>query len=112
LALVSELVPPGGEIHPHFAVADLHGEDARLIGELVEGPAGFKVEAGVVPVAGQDAILYGPPVQREPHVGTAVIHSVHLAVVEKERERTTSEANRDAPGGAHLVQPTDSHEVV
>ena len=109
---MSELVSSRCEIYPHLTVTDLHREDVRFIGELVEGPAGFKVEAGVVPVTGQDTVLYGPSVQREPHVGTAVIHSVHLAVVEKERERTTSEADGDAPGGAHLVQPTDSHEVV
>ena len=109
---MSELVSSRCEIYPHLTVTDLHREDVRFIGELVEGPAGFKVEAGVVPVTGQDTVLYGPSVQREPHVGTAVIHSVHLAVVEKERERTTSKADGDAPGDAHLVQPTDSHEVV
>jgi hypothetical protein len=64
-----------------------------------------------VPVAGQDAVLYGPPVQREPHVGTAIVHSVYLAVVEEERKRTTGEADGDATGGAHVVQPTGSHEV-
>jgi len=65
-----------------------------------------------VPVAGQDAILYGPPVQREPHVGTAIIHSVYLAAVEEERERTTGEADGDAPGSADLLQPSGSHQIV
>ena len=83
-----------------------------LVGELVEGPAAFQVEAGMVPVTGQDAILYGPPVQREPHVGTAIIHSVYLAVVEEERQRASADSDGDAPGGAHLVQPTGSYEVV
>jgi hypothetical protein len=45
-------------------------------------------------------------------VRTAVVHGVYLAVVEEERERTTGEANGDAPGGAYLVQPTGSHKVV
>jgi hypothetical protein len=45
-------------------------------------------------------------------VRTAVVYGVYLAAVEKERERTTSEADGDAPGGAYLVQPTNSHKVV
>jgi len=45
-------------------------------------------------------------------VGTAVVHSVYLAVVEEERERTADKADGDAPGGAYLVQPPGSHEVV
>jgi hypothetical protein len=45
-------------------------------------------------------------------VRTAVVYSIYLAVMEEECERTTSEADRDAPGGAYLLQPTGSHKVV
>jgi hypothetical protein len=45
-------------------------------------------------------------------VRTAVVHGVYLAVMEEERERTTSEADGDAPGGAYLLQPTGSYKVV
>ena len=34
-----------------------------------------------MPVTGQDAVLDRAPVQRKPHVGTAVVHGVDLSVV-------------------------------
>jgi len=109
---VVELVSSSGEIHPHLAVANLYREDARLIGKLIESTAAFQVKASVVPVTGQDAVLYSPPVQREAHVGTAIVHGVYLAVVEEERERTTGEADGDAPSSEDLVQPSGSHQIV
>jgi hypothetical protein len=84
--LVGELVLSRREIHPYLTVPDLNREDARLVGELVEGPAALQVEAGVVPVAGQDTVPDAPPVQGESHVGTAIVHGVYPAVVEEERE--------------------------
>jgi hypothetical protein len=62
-------------------------------------------------VAGQDTVPDGPPMQREPHVGTAIVHSVDLALVEKERERTTSDSNGHATGRAYIVESSSSHEV-
>ena len=91
------------EVHPHLAVPDLYREDARFIGELVEGPAALQVEAGVVPVTGQDAVAHAPPVQREPHVGAAIVHGVHAAVVEKERQRVTGDPNGQLTASAHVV---------
>jgi hypothetical protein len=57
----------------------------------------------VVPVAGQDAVSDGSPMQGEPHVGAAVVHCIYPAVVEEERERTTIDANGEAACGAHIV---------
>jgi hypothetical protein len=112
LALVGSLVLPRREIHPHLAVPNLHREDTRFIGELVEGPAALQIEACVVPVAGQDAVAHAPPVQGESHVGTTIVHSVHAAVVKEERQRVTGNPDRHATGSAHIVQPTGSHEVI
>ena len=62
-------------------------------------------------MAGQDAVLQGAPVQREPHVGTAVVHGVYPAVMEEECERVAGNPDRDATSGAHVVQPSGSHEA-
>src|SRR5215218_7424225 len=108
---MGELVLSRREVHPHLAVSNLHREDARLVGELVEGPAALQIEAGVVPVTGQDAVSYRPAVQRESHMGAAVVHSVYLAAVEEERERVTGDTDVHLTGGTHVVQPGGSHEV-
>jgi hypothetical protein len=60
-------------------------------------------------VAGQDTVAYAPPVQGEPHVGTAIVHGVYPAVVEEERKRTTGDAHRHTTGGAYVVKPSSSH---
>jgi hypothetical protein len=91
------------EVYPHLAVPDLHREDTRFIGELVECPTALQIEACVVPVAGQDTIVYAPPVQGESHMWTAIIHGVHLAIFKEERERVTADPYRHATGGAHIV---------
>jgi hypothetical protein len=109
---VGQRVFSWSEVYPHLTVSDLHREDARLVGELVEGPAALQVEAGVVPVAGQDAVAYAPPVQGEPHMWAAIVHGVYPAVVEEQRQRVTCDPDRCAAGGTHLVQPSGSHEVI
>src|SRR5215211_9192836 len=85
LAQVSRSVLPRRNIYPYLAVFDLDGEDACLVGELVEGATALEIEAGVVPVAGQDPVLQGAPVQGEAHVGTAIVQGVYPAFVEEER---------------------------
>ena len=68
-------------VHPDLSVNHAHREAADIIGEGVEGAAAGEVEPRVVPVAGEDAVADAAPVQRKPHVGTAVIHRIHLAIV-------------------------------
>jgi hypothetical protein len=60
------------------------GERLHVVGPRVERVSLLEFEARVVPVAGQHAVLDGPPRQREPHVRTAVVDGVHLAVVVEE----------------------------
>jgi hypothetical protein len=36
-------------------------------------------------------------------MGAAVVHSVYLAVVKEERERTTAELDGESACGAHIV---------
>src|ERR671911_2598109 len=62
LAQVSRTVLPRREIHPYFVVSNLNGEHAGLVSKLVEGSTALEVEAGVMPVAGEDAVLPGTPV--------------------------------------------------
>jgi hypothetical protein len=65
----------------------------------------------VVPVAGQDAVAYAPPVQGKPHMGAAIVHGVYLAFVEEERQRVTGDPDVHPTGSTHIFQPSGSHEV-
>src|SRR5918993_3356382 len=64
LAQVRRTVLSRREINPYLVVSDLHRKDARLVSKLVEGSTALEVEAGVMPVAGGDAVLLGPPLSR------------------------------------------------
>ena len=53
----------GFRVHPHVAVHHGHREAAHVVGEGIEGAAAGYIEAGMVPVAGEDAVPDAAPVQ-------------------------------------------------
>jgi hypothetical protein len=112
LAQVSRAVLSRREINPYLVVSNLHGKDPCLVCKLVEGSTALEVEAGMMPVAGEDAVLQSTPVQGESHVGTAIVQGVHPTVMEEERQRVAGDADRDATGGPHIVQPGGPHEAI
>jgi hypothetical protein len=112
LAQVRRTVLPRREINPYLTVSNLDGEHACLVSKLVEGSAALEVEAGVMPVAGEDAVLQRAPMQGESHVGTAIVQGVHPTVMEEERQRVAGDTDRGATGATHIVQPGGPHEVI
>jgi hypothetical protein len=112
LAQVSRTVLSRREIHPYLTVSNLDREYACLVGKLVEGSTALKVEAGMMPVAGEDAVLQSAPMQGESHVGTAIVQGVHPTVMEEERERVAGDTDRGATSGTHIVQLGGPHEII
>src|SRR5207244_2894966 len=94
------------------AVPQLDGEAAELVGPLVERAAAAEVEARVVPVAGEDAVLHRPAVEREAHVRAAVVDRVHGAAVGEEDERVTAEVDDEPPGAPYLGERGSADESV
>ena len=70
----------GPQDHEDVGTVDLDAVCPDVVGEGVEGAPRGEVETGVVPVAGQKAVLDGPPVERETHMRAAVVHGERLAV--------------------------------
>ena len=66
---------------------DLDRVGAHVVGPRVERAAGTQVEAGVVPVAGDEAALDGAAVEREAHVRAAVVERVRVAVAPEHTDR-------------------------
>ena len=62
-------------------------EAASVVGEGVEGAAGGEIEPGVVPVARHQPLLDRPLVEREAHVGTAVLDGPGPALVPEHHHR-------------------------
>jgi hypothetical protein len=80
-ALVLAGIGMGGQVYPEFIAAYFDGEAANIVGELVEGSAAFEVEAGVMPVAGEDAVFDRAAIQGKAHVGAAVVYGVDFVIV-------------------------------
>jgi hypothetical protein len=85
LALPFSAVAGRGDIYPDVALLNLHRKATHIVSPEVERTATRQVEAGMMPVAGQDAIVDGAFVQGETHMRTAVINGVYLATVLEKR---------------------------
>jgi len=94
-----EVLPPiaaVGDVDQQRAILDSHREYAHIVGPLIEGPAGCEVEARVMPVAGEDAVLDRSAVQREAHVRAPVVDREQAAVRIEQNDRVTADNDRTA----------------
>ncbi len=57
-----------------------------------------------MPVTGEDALSHGTPIQRETHVGTAVVDGMHLTAVGKQSDDLPVQLHHPATGRFHLGQ--------
>jgi len=53
------------QIDEHVVAVERDREATKLVGELVEGAAGPKVEAGVMPMAGEDPVADRAAMERK-----------------------------------------------
>ncbi len=104
LALVCHRILRRAEVEQDVVAAHLDGEAAQVVGPLVERTSGRQVEAGVVPVAGEDPVADRATVEREAHVWAAVVHGVDLVVLDKEANRVPVDVNDKATRRQQLGQ--------
>jgi hypothetical protein len=83
LLLVLAGIPLAGQVDPDFISANFDGKTADIIGPLVKRSPALQVEAGVVPVAGQDSVFYGSTIQGKAHMRAAVVYSINFIIVGK-----------------------------
>ena len=93
----------------HLPVGDAHLVGRHVVGEQVERAAGSDVEAGVVPVAGQDAVVERSAVQREAHVRAAVVHGGNAVTVGEHGDGDPVALDQDDPLGAHGLDRAGRH---
>ena len=96
----------------HVVAVDLDRVGAHVVGEGVEGAARVQVEAGVVPVAGEQAVVDGAPVQRETHVRAAVVDRVGAALGPEHADRLRPELGRQLSLGHQLVAAAHADTVL
>ena len=91
------------QIDPHLVPADVDRVGSNIAGPGIERPTGRDIEAGMVPVAGQDTVLDGPAMQWEAHVRAAIVQGIDALALRDQQDRLPVERNGQAPGLLELV---------
>jgi hypothetical protein len=83
-------------LHPDIAISQFDREGWYVVRPQIKGAAAFQIEASVVPMTGQDAILDTAPLEREAHVRAAIVEGEDAAAVVDDQDRTMT-AVHDEP---------------
>ena len=75
-------------LHPDLAIPQFDWEDRYVVRPQIKGAAAFKIEPGVVPMTGQDAVLDAAPLERETHVRATIIEGEDTPAVVDDKDRT------------------------
>ena len=92
-----------------LAVLDPYLGGRHVVGPQIEGAAARHIEAGVVPGAGEHAVLDAALVQGEAEMRAAVVHGEHAAVVVDHEQRAAPALDHHAPLGFELGKGADAN---
>jgi hypothetical protein len=112
VSLASLWVLLGGDVHPNLAFPNLHGKHPDVSGKLVKTPATCEVEAGMMPMAGENSVLDRAPLERKAHVGTPAIRRVDLSILSDHHDGVPSDMHNLAAVDIHLRYRCHAHELI
>ena len=95
------------DVQKDLPVPDLYAVGIHIVGEQIEGAAAHQVEARMVPVAGEDAVLHGAAMQRKTHVGAAVVDGVQLPIVVEDHDGDRTLGHHQRTSGPNFLQRSD-----
>src|SRR5258707_15534170 len=84
-------------LHPDVATAHLDRTDRYVVRPQVEGAAAFEVEAGVVPMTGQDAVLDASALKWEAHVRATIVEGEDAPAVVDDEDGTMAPVHNAPP---------------
>jgi hypothetical protein len=97
-------------LHPDLGATQVGGTGRHIVRPQIEGAAACKIEARVVPVAGQNAVLDASAVERKSHVRTAIVKSEDASPVVNDEDRTMRPAHDEPSLGLKLLEATRADE--
>src|SRR5262245_13013119 len=101
----------GGGPYPDFAVTHLGGAGRHVVWPPTEGAATREIEAGVVPVAGQGAVLDAAAIQGKAHMRAATVEREDTIFVVDDEYRTVRSAHDQPPLRLQLLEAARTHEI-
>jgi hypothetical protein len=91
-------------LHPDFAITQFDRELRHVVCPKIKRAAAFKIEAGVVPMTGQDTVLDTAPFEREPHVRATIVEGEDASAVVNDKDRAMATVQNEASFGLQLVK--------
>jgi len=88
-----------GGLHPNLGITHLDGTSRDVVRPQIESAAACEIEASVVPVAGQNAVLDASAVEGKAHMRTAIVKSKDTPAVVNDEDRTMGPAHDKPPLG-------------
>ena len=92
-------------------LAHLDGTGRHVVGPQIEGAAARQIEAGVMPMAGQDAVLDAAAVERKTHMRAAIVEREDTPAVVDEEDRPMRPAHDEPPLGLQLLKAARADEI-
>ena len=99
-------------LHPDLAIANLDWTDRHVVRPQVECATAFKIEAGVVPMTGQDAVLDAAALERKTHVRTTIIQGEYAPPVVDDEDRATATVHDEPPLRLQLLKAPGEREFL
>jgi hypothetical protein len=82
-------------LDPNLAGANLDREDRGVIRPQVKGATALEVEAGMMPMTGQDAVLDAAALERKAHVRAPIVEGKNAPAVEDDENRTMGSVHNE-----------------
>src|SRR5260370_41105865 len=98
--------------YPNVVIAYLDRADGYIVRPQVEGAAAFKIEAGVVPMTGQDAVLDAAALERKAHVRATIVEGEDAPAVVDDEDRTMTTLHNQPPLRLQLFKAAHKHEFL
>src|SRR5262245_42321063 len=83
--------------HPNVAIAYLDRANRYVVCPQVERAAAFEIEAGVVPMTGQDSVLEAAAFEWKAHVWATIVESEDAPMVVDDKDRTMATVHDEPP---------------
>src|SRR5437899_4619647 len=110
-ALVRHGVIRARDVYPDLVASHFDREDANIVSPWVERSATGQVEASVVPVAGQDAVLHTASIERESHMRAAVVYRVDTLPMANEEKRVAGDRSHLAARRPDVGQTPGAYKL-
>src|SRR5262249_15753360 len=99
-------------LHPDVAIAHLDRADRHVVRPQIEGAAAFEIEAGMVPMTGQNAVLDPAGLQRKAHMGATIVEGEDAATVVDDEDRPMATVHNEPALRFQLLKASRECELL